>query len=169
MAINVSGKQFIDSAFFNDIKNTINKYDIPGKSIEVEVTESLFSEDDTSCIDTLIELRQLGVSIAIDDFGTGYSSLSRLKNLPIDNLKIDKSFVDNIAINEDDLSIIKAIVMLARSFNLDLIAEGVELSEQAELLKSLGCFNHQGYLYSKPLTAENFEFWSKNYIGEMNE
>lgn len=172
MAINVSGKQFIDSAFFNDIKNTINKYNIPGENIEVEVTESLFSEDDTSCIDTLIELQQLGVSIAIDDFGTGYSSLSRLKNLPIDNLKIDKSFVDNIAINEDDLSIIKAILMLARSFNLDLIAEGVELSEQAELLKSLGCFNHQGYLYSKPLTAEDFESWSekyKNNIGEINE
>jgi diguanylate cyclase (GGDEF)-like protein/PAS domain S-box-containing protein len=172
MAINVSGKQFIDSSFYNEIHNILKRHNIPGVNIEIEVTESLFSDEDTSYIDTLIKLQQLGVSVAIDDFGTGYSSLSRLKSLPINNLKIDKSFVDNIAINTDDLSIIKSIVMLARSLNLELIAEGVELSEQAELLKSLGCFNHQGYLYSKPLIAKDFESWSEHYkknIGEIND
>ncbi len=98
--------------------------------------------------------------MAIDDFGTGYSSLQRLKRLPIDNVKIDKCFVDNIEHNKHDAAIVKAIILLSKTFNIELIAEGgIETQEQADKLCKLGCYNQQGYLYSKPLNAKNFEQW----------
>ena len=102
----------------------------------------------------LQKIRSLGISISIDDFGTGYSSLSYLKKLPVTKLKIDKSFVDEVPKDKDDVAIVKAIISLAKNLNLDIIAEGVETKEQVEFLVQEGCYDIQGYYFSKPLSKE---------------
>lgn len=132
---------------------------LPGNAIELKVTESLFSEHNDHFISILSAVRDLGVKVAIDDFGTGYSSLQRLKNLPIDNVKIDKCFIDNIQSSKEDEDIVKALILLSQTFNVDLVAEGVETQAQALKLNLLGCSNHQRFLYSKPLRAADFEQW----------
>lgn len=99
----------------------------------------------------------------IDDFGTGYSSLQRLKNLPIDTVKIDKCFVDNIEHCPEDVAIVMATSLLSKTFKVDLIAEGIETQEQADKLSDLGCFNQQGYLYSRPLRSHDFEVWLADF------
>jgi diguanylate cyclase (GGDEF)-like protein/PAS domain S-box-containing protein len=159
MAINISLKQFDRNDLFSQVERTLIEENIPGNAIELEVTESIFSENNNHHIPVLRALRQLGVKVAIDDFGTGYSSLQRLKRLPIDNVKIDKCFVDNIEHNKHDAAIVKAIILLSKTFDIELIAEGIETQEQADKLCKLGCYNQQGYLYSKPLNAKNFEQW----------
>ncbi len=105
----------------------------------------------------------MGVKVAIDDFGTGYSSLQRLKNLPIDTVKVDKCFVDNIEHCAEDVAIVMATILLSKTFKVDLIAEGIETQEQADKLSDLGCFNQQGYLYSRPLRADDFEVWLADF------
>ena len=163
MAINVSLRQFDRNDLLSQVRETLIEEMLPGSAIELEVTESLFSQDNDHFIPILATLRNLGVKIAIDDFGTGYSSLQRLKNLPIDNVKIDKCFVDNIQSSKQDEAIIKALILLAKTFKVDLVAEGIETQEQALKLNSLGCSNHQGFLYSKPLRAADFELWLANF------
>ncbi|MGL1956499.1 MAG: EAL domain-containing protein [Colwellia sp.] len=163
MAINISLRQFDRNDLVGQVREILAEEMLPGSAIELEVTESLFSEDNDHLIPILSVLRNLGVKIAIDDFGTGYSSLQRLKNLPIDNVKIDKCFVDNIARSRQDAAIIKSIILLSKTFRIDLIAEGVETQNQALKLTKLGCYNHQGYLYSKPLRANEFEQWIVNF------
>ena len=163
VAINISFRQFEKNDLAQQVSQLLSNEKLPANTIELEVTESIFVEDDQFHIDTLEKLRQLGVKIAIDDFGTGYSSLVRLKQLPIDNLKIDKCFVDKIIYSDKDLSIVNALCLLSRSFGIDVIAEGVELQEQASVLNKLGCYNHQGYLYGKPMPAEQFEEWIENF------
>lgn len=159
MAINISLKQFDRNDLFSQVERILIEESLPGDAIELEVTESVFSEDNNHHTPILRALRKLGIKVAIDDFGTGYSSLQRLKNLPIDNVKIDKCFVDNIEHDKNDAAIIKAIILLSETFNIELIAEGIETQEQANKLCELGCYNHQGFLYSKPLNADNFEQW----------
>ncbi|WP_440877123.1 EAL domain-containing protein [Thalassotalea sp. PLHSN55] len=163
MAVNVSLRQFENNNLFEQVREVLTREMVAGSSLEIEVTESLFSNGDNATTEILHQLRTLDIKIAIDDFGTGYSSLSRLKQLPVNNLKIDKSFVDHITTSAEDVEIVKAILLMANSFGLDTIAEGVETIEQAEVLASLGCANHQGYLYSKPLPAEQFERWLLEY------
>jgi len=159
MAINISMRQFERNDLTSQIKHLLINEELPASSIELEVTESVFVEDDHYHIDILEELRELGVKIAIDDFGTGYSSLVRLKQLPIDNLKIDKCFIDKLISSDKDLSIVNALCLLSRSFGIEVIAEGVERVEQAAMLDNLGCHNHQGFLYGKPMPADQFEKW----------
>jgi len=168
MAINISLKQFERNDLVSQVKTVLAEELIPGDTIELEVTESLFSEDNLYHVAVLEEIRNLGVKISIDDFGTGYSSLQRLKQLPIDNLKIDKCFVDNITTSKQDVSIITALSMLVKTFGIGVIAEGVEQLEQAEMLNKLGCANHQGFLYSKPLPADEFEVWLQKYQQHHN-
>ena len=163
MAINVSLRQFERNDLLGQVKKTLIDEMLPAESIELEVTESLFSEDNNYHTPILFALRQLGVKVAIDDFGTGYSSLQRLKNLPIDNVKIDKCFVDNIEHSSEDVAIVMATILLSKTFKVDLIAEGIETQEQADKLSNLGCFNQQGYLYSKPLRAHDFEDWLADF------
>lgn len=163
MAINVSLKQFERNDIFAQVQKTLSEEMLPGNAIELEVTESLFSQDSTHHTPILLALRKLGTKIAIDDFGTGYSSLQRLKSLPIDNVKIDKCFVDNIEHSIEDRAIVMILILLSKTFKIDLIAEGIETQEQANRLCELGCYNHQGYLYSKPLNAHDFEIWLKEY------
>ncbi|MGF1591489.1 MAG: EAL domain-containing protein [Pleurocapsa sp.] len=131
--------------------------------LELEITESLLVKDIEKAIALLRELKTRGISIALDDFGTGYSSLSYLQKLPINTLKIDRSFVTNIASNPDDAAISKAIVALAQSLELNITAEGVETKEQFNYLQSQGCHEVQGYYFSRPLSAEMIKDFFTNY------
>ncbi|NQY89399.1 MAG: EAL domain-containing protein [Colwellia sp.] len=167
MAINVSLRQFERNDLLGQVKKILAEEMIPGNAIELEVTESLFSEGNNYHIPILSALRELGVTVAIDDFGTGYSSLQRLKNLPIDNLKIDKCFIDNIEHSPEDVAIVMSIILLSKTFKVDLIAEGIETQEQANKLRELGCYNQQGYLYSKPLNSHDFELWLMDFKGKQ--
>ncbi|RHW76659.1 EAL domain-containing protein [Colwellia sp. RSH04] len=159
MAINVSLRQFDRNDLLSQVRDVLIEEMLPGDAIELEVTESVFSEGNSLHNPILSAIRGLGVKIAIDDFGTGYSSLQRLKNLPIDNVKIDKCFIDKIVHSKQDAAIVKALILLSKTFNVELIAEGVETQQQADKLIQLGCYNQQGYLYSKPLPASEFEQW----------
>jgi diguanylate cyclase (GGDEF)-like protein len=169
MAINVSLRQFERNDLLGQVKKTLIDEMLPAESIELEVTESLFSEDNNYHTPILFALRELGIKVAIDDFGTGYSSLQRLKNLPIDNVKIDKCFVDNIEHSPEDVAIVMATILLSKTFKVDLIAEGIETQEQADKLSDLGCFNQQGYLYSRPLRSHDFEAWLADFTLKHKE
>jgi len=151
VSVNMSAKQLQQDNLVDLIKETLITTGCNPDWLEIEITESYLMSNPESAILKLEQLRALGVSIAIDDFGTGYSSLSYLKKLPISKLKIDKSFVDDVPTNPDDVAITKAIIALGKSMKMKLIAEGVETIEQQEFLKANGCDEVQGYLYSKPM------------------
>ena len=157
LAMNISIKQLQKKDFISDLNNMCQELGVNSEWIQLEVTEGIIMDNPTSAINTLNQISESGIKLAIDDFGTGYSSLSYLKRLPIDKLKIDKSFVDGLPDDEEDESIAKAIIALAKSLNLDLIAEGVETMEQQKFLVEHGCKNIQGYLYAKPMLAEDIE------------
>ena len=159
--INLSTRQFSDPNLCESIKKNLEKYNIEGKNLVLEITESAIIEDRQSVITTLNNLRELGVQVHIDDFGTGYSSLSYLHTLPIDALKIDRSFVNQIGVidNHTGAEIIQTIISLGRELGIKVIAEGVETLEELELLTKLDCGYIQGYLISKPMKkgmAESF-------------
>ncbi|WP_180968065.1 sensor domain-containing protein [Cytobacillus massiliigabonensis] len=156
VAINISPKQFQQHSLLSIIQKAIEKYRIHPKCLEIEITEGAMQDTkDTAPI--LSGLKKLGVSISVDDFGTGYSSLSYLKQFPIDVLKIDKSFVKDVHVNEKDAAITTTIIHLGRSLGMEVIAEGVENEEQAQFLLNANCHKAQGFLYSKPLPAEEIE------------
>jgi EAL domain-containing protein (putative c-di-GMP-specific phosphodiesterase class I) len=136
------------------IRNLLNKYDIPPSCLQLEITESLLVRDLERVSSMLQEISDSGVTIAIDDFGTGYSSLSLLKTLPIDILKVDQSFVRDLSEEPGETAIVSAIISMARALALRVVAEGVENETQLALLKSLGCDEYQGYLFSEPLPPD---------------
>jgi EAL domain-containing protein (putative c-di-GMP-specific phosphodiesterase class I) len=138
------------------VENVLRETQLAPRWLELEVTEELLLHDLETVIRTLRRLSNLGVHISIDDFGTGYSSLSYLKKLPIHTLKIDQSFVSDITVNHDDSAIAKAIITMAKSLGLNVIAEGVEAEKQMRFLYSLGCWKMQGYFFSTPVSAEEF-------------
>ncbi len=156
LAVNVSGYQFRSSEFVPLVKKILNKTEVPGSMLEIEVTESLFMDKNTDIITKLDQLRHLGILVAIDDFGTGYSSMSYLKQLPADILKIDKSFVDDIENDKESRLIARAIITLSHILGKIVVAEGVETVGQLELLREWECDIIQGYYFSRPLTAEKF-------------
>lgn len=150
ISVNVSPVQLSSKTFAGLVQSILKETGLPAERLELEVTESsLFSESNTP-INTLNKLRSLGVTISIDDFGTGYSSLSRLSRIAFDKIKIDKSFVHSISTHEDALNIIRLMTGMAKSLNMQAVAEGVETQEQLESLQALGCDFAQGYLFSKP-------------------
>ncbi len=153
IAVNIAGQQIQDSGFFQMVSNTIENTGISPENLELEVTESFIMQRADNAIETLDNLKALGIRIAIDDFGTGYSSLSYLKRLPIDNLKIDRSFIRDLTIDPNDVAITRAIIALGQSMGLNIIAEGVETIEQQDLLIEYGCNHLQGYLYGHPIPA----------------
>ena len=161
VAINLSAVQFKQKDLVEDIANRLNEYGVSGEMIELELTESLFLEDVGAMTKTLGRLKDLGVSLAVDDFGTGYSSLAYLKRYPIDKVKIDRSFVRDIPRDADDVAITVAIINLAASLNLKVVAEGVETQEQAHFLEEHQCDFLQGYLISRPLPAADALAWLK--------
>lgn len=153
MAVNLSTVQLHHSELPRVVNNLLQVYRLPPRSLELEVTETGLMEDISTAAQHLLSLRRSGALIAIDDFGTGYSSLSYLKSLPLDKIKIDKSFVQDLIDDDDDATIVRAIIQLGKSLGMQVIAEGVETLEQEAYIISEGCHEGQGYLYSKPLQA----------------
>ncbi len=153
MAINLSARQFFQKDLLEIIERAMRMSNIPASKLEFEITESMMMDNIDDTIDILHKIKNIGVKLSIDDFGTGYSSLSYLKRFPLNKIKIDKSFIDGIAENVDDLSIVQAIISIAHSLNLSVIAEGVETEEQCRLLSQYQCNEIQGYYFSKPLVS----------------
>jgi EAL domain-containing protein (putative c-di-GMP-specific phosphodiesterase class I) len=153
VSINVSYLQFISDGFIRRVKELVEKYDIPFSSIVIELTESIFITDIVHMTECLNDLRNLGIRISLDDFGTGYSSLSYLKRIPLDNLKIDREFLLDVAESKSSAAILRTIISLARDLNLSITAEGVETGEQINLLEDFGCDLLQGYYFSMPVLA----------------
>ena len=165
IAINISAQQFCHIDFISVLKASINRHNIDPKLITIEITESLFIDDVQKVLPILNELRDEGISISLDDFGTGYSSLNLLRTLPINELKIDKSFVDDIMHDVQSLKMIQNIISIGKNLNLTLLAEGIETLEQKQSLIACGCDLFQGYHFSKPLSLQDLY----QYIGINNE
>jgi len=157
LAMNLAVKQLQQEDFVSFFENLIKETRCKSEWVELEVTESQIMSKPEEAIKILNKISNIGIELAVDDFGTGYSSLAYLKKLPIDKLKIDQSFVRDLPEDEDDIAIAKAVIALATSLNLDIIAEGVETKEQKDFLVQNGCKNIQGYYYSKPIPAYEFE------------
>lgn len=155
IAVNISARQFKQDSFADLVRSILEETGLPPRYLELELTESTIMERADRNIQALRELKNLGVTLAIDDFGTGYSSLSYLKHFPIDRLKIDRSFVRDLNTDGDDAAIAEAIIVMAHSLKLDVVAEGVELEEQLAFLHSRNCDTLQGYLMSHPLSVED--------------
>ena len=159
VAVNCSSVQFRRSDMVADINDAIEYSDLDPRHLEIELTESLVIEDFDEGVKILRNIKELGVQVSIDDFGTGFSSLSYLKRLPVDKLKIDKSFIDDLCTDSGDMAIVSAIVTLSHNLGLVVVAEGVETLDQYDILKSCDCDEGQGYLFGKPMDATQFRAW----------
>jgi diguanylate cyclase (GGDEF)-like protein len=157
LALNLAMKQLQHNDFTKMLKRNMKEFDFKAEWLELEITESQVMKNPEESILKLKDVSELGIKIAIDDFGTGYSSLAYLKKLPVDKLKIDKSFIMDIPSDEEDIAITSSIIAMGQALKLHIIAEGVETKEQREFLIEKGCIEAQGYLYSKPLPAKEFE------------
>ena len=163
LSINVSARQFRQPGFVAEVKEAIRRHAIDPRRLKLELTESLLLENIEDTIATMHELKETGIRFSLDDFGTGYSSLQYLKRLPLDQLKIDQSFVQDIAANKSDKEIVRTIVAMAQTLNLEVIAEGVEQEEQRQLLFNKGCTYYQGYLFGKPVSSTEFDMSLNNH------
>ncbi|WP_419392583.1 EAL domain-containing protein [Cytobacillus praedii] len=157
VSVNVSAFQFQQPGFLKEVKRALNDSKLEPHYLTLELTESTMLKNVDYSIDTMKSLQNLGVKVSIDDFGTGYSSLSYLKNLPINTLKIDRSFINNLRVNTSDIAIVKAIITMGHGLAVKVLAEGVETKEQIELLKELKCHYAQGFYIHKPLLITDFE------------
>ena len=156
IAINLSPQQFADATLGSRIEEIVTEFSVPPQLIELEITETALMDNVESAVSTLTQLRSSGISIAIDDFGTGYASLSQLKRLPVDTLKIDRSFIDEVAVDgSSDQIIVEAILAIANKFKLDVVAEGIESTEQIAFLESNHCGYGQGILFGPPVAEEH--------------
>lgn len=156
LCVNISPRQFRQHDFVERVANCLRASQLPNAMLKLEITEGIVIQNIDDTVGKMLRLKKQGVSFAMDDFGTGYSSLTYLKRLPVDMLKIDQSFVRDATNDPNDAEIIRAIVAMARSLGLGLIAEGVEQQDQLEFLQSQGCHLYQGYLFSRPLPQEAF-------------
>lgn len=156
-SINITALHFNEPNFAENIISSMDKYNIPHQMIELEITEHALMKETAQTINTLKQLSAAGIDIAIDDFGTGYSSLNYLKQFPVRRLKIDREFVHDIESNPDDQIITKTIITMARNFNLEVTAEGIETTEQLAILNQLGCDEVQGFLFSQAVTSSSFQ------------
>ncbi len=157
LAVNVSARQFRQADFVSQVQATVQRYAINPKLLKLELTESALLENIGDAIVTMNALKEIGVRFTLDDFGTGYSSLQYLKRLPLHQLKIDQSFVRDLAVDSSDEAIVHTIIAMAQNLNLEVIAEGVETEEQLQMLLNKGCTHYQGYLFGKPLPIGRFE------------
>ncbi len=154
LSVNLSGRQLLQPEFCSELKEMLAQSRIDPSRLRLELTESMLIGNGAAARAVLTHLRGAGVRLCIDDFGTGYSSLSYLHELPIDSLKIDRSFVGAMAEDERKIKIVQSILVLGKALGIDVVAEGVETSEQAELLRRLGCERAQGYFFSRPVPLE---------------
>jgi EAL domain-containing protein (putative c-di-GMP-specific phosphodiesterase class I) len=163
VAVNVSARQFRHADFADEVLKVIAQTGADPQLLKLELTESILVTDIDNVIAKMSTLKAKGIRFSLDDFGTGFSSLSYLRRLPLDQLKIDKSFVRDVLIDHNDAVIAKAIVALADSLGLSVIAEGVETMGQRDFLSRAGCHAFQGYLFSRPLPLDGFEA----YVGRL--
>jgi EAL domain-containing protein (putative c-di-GMP-specific phosphodiesterase class I) len=166
--VNIAAAQFADPLLVKQISSLMAELQMPAHLLELEVTESALMLDVSKTQSMLSQLKAAGICISIDDFGTGYSSLSYLKKFQVDVLKIDKSFVHEMLTDRGDMEIVKAVISLAQSMNLQLIAEGIELEAQKDKLLELGCQMGQGYFFSKPLSAADFKTYLQQQYGQQS-
>jgi EAL domain-containing protein (putative c-di-GMP-specific phosphodiesterase class I) len=157
IAVNLSPRQLRDPGFIAELRKAVEVDPHAAAGLELEITEGVVMADVQQSIATLHAIRALGVTVAIDDFGTGFSSLSYLAKLPMDTLKIDRSFVVDMTVSPEGLALVSTIITLAHSLRLNVVAEGVETEEQSRLLRLLGCDEMQGFLFSKPVASNAFE------------
>ena len=156
MAVNISAKQFTAPDFFSTVQKIVSQSSIDPQFLKLELTESLLLGDIESKITILQNLKDMGLKLSVDDFGTGYSSLSYLRKLPVDELKIDKSFIDDVTTHSGSRAIVSTIIHLARNLGLQTVAEGIETQEQLNYLQQEGCDLYQGFLYSRPVPSSEF-------------
>ena len=157
LAVNVSARQFRQPDFVDQVEKVVLRHAINPALLKLEITESLLLKNIDEVIEIMSALRTLGVQFSLDDFGTGYSCLQYLKCLPLNQIKIDRSFVRDLATDNSDKAIVRTIIAMAQNLNLNVIAEGVETDEQRQILQSMGCTHYQGYLFGKPVPIEEFE------------
>lgn len=163
IAINISAGLLLDQPFIQSLFRAIEKYHLDPSDILIEITEGSAMSDPDQTSAVLRDMKNYGLSLAIDDFGTGYSSLSYLKKFQVDQIKIDQSFVKDLASSQESRSIVKAIIRMCETLGFETLAEGVETSEQAKILQDFGCNKLQGYLIAKPLSAEEFASFLKKH------
>jgi EAL domain-containing protein (putative c-di-GMP-specific phosphodiesterase class I) len=156
VSVNISMKQFRSGSLLACVRRALEESGLPPRFLELELTETVLVDDAEQALDLMRELKDIGVSLSIDDFGTGYSSLNYLRRFPIDLLKIDSSFIHDVVHNRGDAAITTTIAVMARSLRLGILAEGVETREQARFLKTIGCHEMQGHLFSPAIPAEDF-------------
>lgn len=169
IAVNLSAEVLSDPHLLDLIDRSLEIWSVPKAALTLEITETAMMNRPEHCIGVMKQLRDHGLRLSIDDFGTGYSSLAYLKDLPVDELKIDKSFVDNLLTDEDDRKIVSAVSSLARNFDLKTVAEGVEDHETFEYLRKLGCNVAQGYYIAKPMPPEEFPQWRIEWANKTRE
>lgn len=170
VAVNFSAKQFAMESMLSDLKQVLKETELNPKNLKIEITEYTAMSEAEKTVEIMKAVTGMGIQISIDDFGTGYSSLSYLKRFPVHTLKMDKSFVDNVTENEEDASFARMIIGLAKSLNLDLIAEGVETEMQLKFLENEGCALIQGFFFSKPLEPDKaLEYLLKHYNPETSK
>jgi EAL domain-containing protein (putative c-di-GMP-specific phosphodiesterase class I) len=162
VAVNLSTKQFLQHNLVGMVSDILQKTRLDSQCLELEITESSIMEETEYAVDVLNQFCMMGIEISIDDFGTGYSSLSYLKKFPINSLKIDQSFIQDLPHDHDNSSIVLAILSMANSLHLDVIAEGIETDDQMQFLLKHGCQQGQGYLYSHPLPVKDATQFLKN-------
>lgn len=155
ISVNVSQSQLARPDFPKKVEAILKETGLPAHVLQLEITESVVAENIYDSIEQMEQLRSIGITFSLDDFGTGFSSLSYLRQLPIDELKIDRSFVENLIYDEDGYAIVQSILQLARSLNLSVVAEGIEEAEQWQILKKLGCRRFQGYFFGRPQCPED--------------
>lgn len=157
LAVNVSARQFLEAEFVDQIIDILNATEVDPARITLELTESMVLSNITEAASKMAALKKLGIKFAIDDFGTGHSSLSSLQKLPLDQLKIDQSFIHDIADNHDGVIIVQTIIAMANNLGMEVFAEGVETQAQKDFLVEHHCLNFQGYLFGEPMPLDEFE------------
>jgi EAL domain-containing protein (putative c-di-GMP-specific phosphodiesterase class I) len=165
LSVNLSPRQFKHGGLVQALQGALAHSGLPPELLELEITEGVLLDPDES-LRVIDQIKQVGVRLALDDFGTGYSSLAYLKRYPIDRLKIDRSFVRDITIDQDDATIAAAIIGLAHSLGLRVIAEGVETEEQRRFLHERGCDEVQGYLFARPMAGKQIAQWWRERTGD---
>lgn len=156
MSVNLSGRHFQEDSVIDDVRSALSESGLPPWFLTLEITESVLMQQSDQTLAKLRELKALGVMLAIDDFGTGYSSLGYLQQFPIDMLKIDRTFVDGVGLEDNDPVLVRAIIALGRTLGMETIAEGIERPEQRDGLRALGCELGQGFLFARPMPPAEF-------------
>jgi EAL domain-containing protein (putative c-di-GMP-specific phosphodiesterase class I) len=155
--VNLSARQFAQADLVPNVAAILDHTGLDPASLELEITESVVMDQSETSVDRLHALRALGVQLVLDDFGTGYSSLSYLRKLPLDTIKIDRSFITGLGSDDADLPIVQAVIALAHGLGIDVVAEGIETAAQLTWLRKLACDRGQGYFYARPLAAQQLE------------